>query len=167
MARVALIGAGGKMGCRIADNFAKTDHDVRHVEVSEPGRARLRERGLTAQPTEQALADAEVVILAVPDNRIGMVCEQLNPNLKSGMMVIVLDAAAPSAGDLPKRDDLTFFVAHPCHPPIFNDETDPEARSDFFGGIKAKQHIVCALAQGPESAYALGEKIGREIYAPI
>jgi hypothetical protein len=82
-------------------------------------------------------------------------------------MVIVLDAAAPFAGHLPNRPDLTYFVTHPCHPPIFNDETDPAAKRDFFGGIAAKQHIVSALMQGPEEAYALGEEIAKVIWAPV
>ena len=82
-------------------------------------------------------------------------------------MVIVLDAAAPFAGHLPKRPDLTYFVTHPCHPPIFNDETDLEAKTDYFGGIKAKQHIVSALMQGPEEDYAKGEAIARTIWAPV
>jgi hypothetical protein len=68
---------------------------------------------------------------------------------------------------MPDRPDLTYFVAHPCHPPIFNDEIEPAAKADFFGGIAAKQHIVCALMQGPEAAYALGETIARQIYAPV
>lgn len=33
-------------------------------------------------------------------------------------MLVGLDAAAPYAGDLPKSDDLTYFVVHPCHPPV-------------------------------------------------
>ena len=73
-------------------------------------------------------------------------------------MVMMLDAAAPFAGHLPKRDDLVYFVTHPCHPPVFNDETDLDAKRDYFGGIAAKQHIVCSLMQGPDSAYALGER---------
>jgi hypothetical protein len=48
-----------------------------------------------------------------------------------------------------------------------NDEVDPEARRDFFGAIKAKQHIVCALMQGPEEDYARGEAICREMFAPV
>ncbi|AHK70499.1 hypothetical protein GLS_c05840 [Gluconobacter oxydans DSM 3504] len=82
-------------------------------------------------------------------------------------MVIALDAAAPFAGHLPQRDDLTYFVTHPCHPPIFNDETSMEAKRDFFGGIHAKQHIVSALMQGPEEAFALGEEIAKVIWAPV
>jgi D-apionate oxidoisomerase len=51
-------------------------------------------------------------------------------------------------------------------PPIFNDETDPKAKTDYFGGVHAKQHIVCALMQGPESHYAECEEIDRQIYEP-
>ena len=39
--------------------------------------------------------------------------------------------------NLPERADLTYFVTHPCHPPLFNDETDPAAKRDFFGGVAA------------------------------
>jgi hypothetical protein len=81
--------------------------------------------------------------------------------------VVVLDAAAPAAGHLPDRPDLTYFVTHPCHPPLFNDETDMEAKKDYFGGIKAKQHIVSALMQGPEADYAKGEAIAKTIWAPV
>ena len=167
MARIALIGAGGKMGGRITDNLLKTDHEVRHVEVSERGIAALRDKGITTHEVEAALGEADVVILAVPDNRIGPVAAGLDRALRAGQMLIVLDAAAPYAGDMPKRDDITMFVTHPCHPPIFNDETTPEARGDYFGGIAAKQHIVCALMQGPEEDYALGEEISRAIWAPV
>jgi hypothetical protein len=78
----------------------------------------------------------------------------------------MLDAAAPHAGELPKRDDVTYFVTHPCHPPIFNDETDPKAKADYFGELHAKQNIVCALMQGPDAHYAECEEIAREIYKP-
>ena len=53
-------------------------------------------------------------------------------------MLVALDAAAPFAGHLPARPDLTYFVTHPCHPPIFNDETDIAAKRDHFGG-RARQ----------------------------
>jgi hypothetical protein len=167
MARIAIIGAGGKMGGRITDNLLKTDHEVRHVEVSEHGRANLAARGLAPRDLRDALDGADAVILAVPDNRIGKVAAGISDALQPGTMLIVLDAAAPYAGEMPDRPDLTYFVAHPCHPPIFNDEIEPAAKADFFGGIAAKQHIVCALMQGPEAAYALGETIARQIYAPV
>jgi len=165
---IALFGAGGKMGCRLAKNLKGSRFDVRHVEVSEAGIARLKsELGISTVQPDAALAGADVVILAVPDTVIGKVAAQLSPKLVKGTMVVVLDAAAPFAGHLPKRDDLTYFVTHPCHPPIFNDETVAAAKRDFFGGVHAKQHIVSALMQGPESAYALGEEIAKVIWAPV
>jgi len=168
MTTIALFGAGGKMGRRLSANLENTDFKVRHVEVSEDGRKGLAdELGVACVEEDAALDGADVVILAVPDVAIGKVSAKISPKLKAGTMVVVLDAAAPFAGHLPKRDDLTYFVTHPCHPPIFNDETEMAAKRDFFGGGAARQHIVCALMQGPDSAYALGEKIGRAIYAPV
>lgn len=169
MTKIALIGAAGKMGMRLSSNLKKVpEFDVDHVEVSEAGRARLRqELGVECVDSDTAVQGAEVVLLAVPDALIGKVTQQLSPQLKAGTMVVALDAAAPYAGEMPDRPDLTYFVTHPCHPPVFNDETDPEAQRDFFGGIAAKQHIICVLMQGPEEHYALGEKVARAIYAPV
>ncbi|WP_312415527.1 phosphogluconate dehydrogenase C-terminal domain-containing protein, partial [Shinella sp.] len=123
--------------------------------------------GLACVSADQGLESADVVILAVPDTAIGKVAAGIVDKLKPGTMVVALDAAAPFAGHLPERADLTYFVTHPCHPPIFNDETDPAAKRDFFGGVAAKQHIVSALMQGPEEAYALGEEIAKVIWAPV
>ena len=168
MTSIALFGAGGKMGCRLARNLRGSRFDVRHVEVSEAGKARLEaELGVSTVPAEAALEGAEVVVLAVPDTAIGKVAASIGDRLAPGAMLVILDAAAPFAGHLPKRDDLTYFVTHPCHPPIFNDETDPAAKRDFFGGVAAKQHIVSALMQGPEAHYALGEEVARTIWAPV
>jgi hypothetical protein len=164
---IALLGAGGKMGLRTADNLRKTQYNVRHAEIAERGKAALAERGLSAMTPEEAIDGADVTILALPDNRIGQISEALGDKFRAGSMLIALDVAAPIAGHLPKRDDLTFFVSHPCHPSVFGNETDPDAQNDFFGGIHAMQHIVCGLAQGPEEDYALGEAIARAMYAPV
>ncbi|WP_407976806.1 phosphogluconate dehydrogenase C-terminal domain-containing protein [Brucella pseudogrignonensis] len=168
MTAIALFGAGGKMGYRLAKNLKGSRFDVRHIEVSDAGKARLKnELDIDTIDADAGLEGAEVVILAVPDTIIGKVAAGIVDKLNPGTMVIALDAAAPFAGHLPERADLTYFVTHPCHPPIFNDETDPAAKRDFFGGIAAKQHIVSALMQGPEEAYALGEEIAKVIWAPV
>ena len=168
MTTIALFGAGGKMGYRLSSNLKGSSFTVRHVELGEAGRERLKTGlGIDCLPADTALAGADVVILAVPDTLIGKVAASIIDQLKPGTMVVALDAAAPFAGHLPKRDDLTYFVTHPCHPPVFNDETDPAAKRDFFGGVHAKQHIVSALMQGPESAYGLGEEIAKVIWAPV
>ncbi|MFC7400463.1 phosphogluconate dehydrogenase C-terminal domain-containing protein [Chelatococcus sp. GCM10030263] len=168
MTRIALLGAGGKMGVRLARNLQNSPYEVAHVEVSDEGRERLKAGiGVDCVERDVALADADVVIMAVPDRLIGKIAHTFIDRVKPGTAIIMLDAAAPHAGELPERKDITYFVTHPCHPPIFNDETDPEARKDFFGGVKAKQHIVCALMQGPEEHYALCEAIARTIYKPV
>lgn len=168
MTVIALFGAGGKMGYRLANNLKASRFEVRHVEVGAAGRERLKQGlGVECVSPEAALAGAEVVILAVPDTLIGQVAQGINARLKAGTLVIALDAAAPFAGHLPERSDLSYFVTHPCHPPIFNDETSFDAKNDHFGGLFAKQHIVSALMQGPESAYVLGEEIANVIWAPV
>lgn len=168
MTSIALFGAGGKMGYRLARNLKGSRFDVRHVEVSDAGKARLSDDlGLSCVSADEGLDGADVVILAVPDTAIGKVAAGIVDKLKPGTMVVALDAAAPFAGHLPKRGDLTYFVTHPCHPPIFNDETDMAAKRDFFGGVAARQSIVSALMQGPEEHYAVGEEIARTIYRPI
>ena len=70
------------------------------------------------------------------------------------------------AGRLPERQDVSYFFSHPSHPPIFNEETEAEARRDFFGGV-VKQSIVRALLQGPEEDYAKGEVIASKLFGPI
>ena len=82
-------------------------------------------------------------------------------------MVMGLDPAAGYAGVLPEREDISYFISHPCHPPMFGEETDLEAQRDWFGGVKAKQNIVCSLHHGPEKDYAKGEAIARTIFAPV
>ncbi|ABE42054.1 phosphogluconate dehydrogenase C-terminal domain-containing protein [Polaromonas sp. JS666] len=165
---IALFGAGGKMGVRLARNLQGSDYRVRHVEVGAVGRQRLKdELGVDCVSVDAALDGAGVVILAVPDTLIGKVAAEISPKLQPGTMVITLDAAAPFAGHLPDRPDLVYFVAHPCHPPIFNDESTSEARRDFFGGAHAKQSIVSALMQGTDADFELGEAVAKVIYQPI
>lgn len=167
MKKVVVLGAGGKMGYRCSANLKGSPYEVSHVEVSEAGRERLRALDIVCQPAEAVLPQADVVVLAIPDSAIHKVTQALEPLFRAGSILIALDAAAPFAGELPERPDLSIFVAHPCHPPIFNDETDLEAKRDHFGGLKAKQAIVCSLMRGPEAHYALAEDVARRMYAPV
>lgn len=169
MTKVALLGAGGKMGVRLAQNLKPTRFDIDHVEVSEAGRQRLKDEvGVEAVTDgDNALSDADVVLMAVPDRLIGKIAHQFIDKLKPGAAVIVLDAAAPFAGEMPEREDVTYFCTHPCHPHILEAHESVEAQRDYFGGIAAPQGIVCALIQGPEEHYALCEEIAKIIYAPV
>jgi hypothetical protein len=166
--KIALMGAGGKMGSRITDNMKDLpEYEMMYIEVSPQGIENLKKRGVSTTPRDEALAAADAVILAVPDKLIGKITHEIVELIRPGAMVIGLDPAASYAEVMPVRDDLTYFISHPCHPPMFHDETDPEARVDWFGGVKAKQHIVCALYHGNEDDYAKGEAIARAMYAPV
>jgi hypothetical protein len=168
MTKVALLGAGGKMGVRLATNLLGAPYEVAHVEVSEAGRKRLKDAiGADCIDQATALKDADVVLMAVPDALIGKIAHTFVDQLKPGCAVIMLDAAAPWAGELPERADITYFVTHPCHPSIFRYEPTREAQKDYFGGVAAQQAIVCALMQGPEEHYALCEDIAKTIYKPV
>ncbi|MCS4504628.1 hypothetical protein KBTX_00405 [wastewater metagenome] len=168
MTAITLIGAGGKMGYRLSRNLKNSEFETRHVENNPQARERLKaDLGVECMDVDEALAGSDAVILAVPDTLIGKVSHAIDDKLAAGTMVVTLDAAAPFAGHLPERDDLVYFVTHPCHPSIFNYEPTEEAQRDFFGGLAAKQNIVSALMQGPEESWALGEQIARTIYAPV
>ena len=168
MSTIALMGAGGKMGLRIASKLKeRADYKTLYVEISDAGKADLAKLGLSATPQDEAIQQADVVILALPDRLIGKICNDIVPKVKSGTMVMGLDPAAGYAGVLPEREDISYFISHPCHPPMFGEETDLEAQRDWFGGVKAKQNVVCSLHHGPEEDYAKGEAIARIIFAPV
>ncbi len=166
---ITVMGAGGKMGCRIVDQLGGvSSYNLRCVEPSTEGHERLSERGLSPMSQDEALPGADVVILAVPDTVISDLTEEIVPHLDAGTVIFLLDPAAAHAGVLHERDDVTYFISHPCHPQLFATETDREAQADLFGGRGlAEQNIVCALEQGPESDYDVGESIARDIYAPV
>ena len=137
MTSIALFGAGGKMGYRLAKNLKGSRFDVRHVEVSDAGKARLKnDLGLVLRrlPTRRLTAPRSSS-WPCRTRRSARSRPASSTSSTPGTMVVALDAAAPFAGHLPKRDDLTYFVTHPCHPPIFNDETDMQAKKDHFGGL--------------------------------
>jgi hypothetical protein len=166
MTTVALLGAGGKMGLRITDNLKDTDLDVRYVEAAEAGRAALAARGVPLGD-ESALAEADVVIFALPDTLLGELSRRFVPQIRAGALVLLLDPAAPYAGEVQLRDDLAFAVAHPCHPGVFNWEPSEEAFRDFYGGVSARQPILLAMMQGDDADRSLAGEVAQLMYAPI
>ena len=157
------------MGGRITANLHHLpQYEVDYVEASEERRKQMAEARVKTTGMEEALGRTEAVILGVPDRLIGKITHEIVPKLKPGTIVIGLDPAAAYAGVMPERDDITYFIAHPCHPPLFSDTEPASAKSDWFGGQGAlKQSVVCALHQGPEPHYAVGEKLAAAMYAPI
>jgi hypothetical protein len=167
MQKIALLGTGGKMGRRLATNLKGGRWQVDHVEINEAARAKVEaDLGIRCVDANTALAGADVILMAVPDALIGRIAQGFIETVKPGAAIIMLDAAAPHAGELPERADVTYFVTHPCHPSVFKFEPTAERHADYFGGI-APQAIVCALMQGPEAHYAECEAIAKAIYAPV
>jgi hypothetical protein len=164
---ITMVGAGGKMGCRIADNFLKAAFKVHYLEVAPKGVENLRSRGISVSVQTSAVPESDVVILAVPDVAIGAVSRTVIPLMRPGALLMTLDPAAPLDGQLEIRPDLACVIAHPCHPSVFNWEPTENGFRDFYGGISAKQAAVVALMQGSEDDYALGVEITKAMYAPV
>jgi len=167
MEKIVLAGAGGKMGVRLTNNLKNSGYDMYYLEVSPEGIDRVRASGAEVSEPSEVIPMADYLILAVPDVLVKKIAHEYVPMLKSGAMAVSLDPAAPLAGALPDRHDVAYFASHPSHPSVFNHEPDPEKHYDYFGGIAAKQVIVCALIQGSESDYGKGEKLARTMYAPV
>lgn len=167
MEKVTIIGAGGKMGCRLTRNLKNSTYSTSYVEISEKGIQNLKELGVEIAEAEKAVPGSDMVILAVPDVALGRLSEKIIPQMRPGSMVVFLDPAVAMAGKLFRRDDISYFISHPAHPSVFNWEPTPEAQKDFFGGTLAKQVIVCTLLQGPETDYTEGEKLAVTMYAPV
>jgi uncharacterized protein YgbK (DUF1537 family) len=166
--KIAVFGAAGNMGTRTSRSLKQSGkYELLFIEAGEAGQQKLRDRGDTPTPEDEALDRADVVLLAVPDHLIGPVAEQVVPKAKSGALIMCLDPAAPYGGKLPERNDVSYFITHPGHPPVFNDEQTMEARRDFFGSGIAKQSIVNALVQGSDEDYAKGEAIASKMWRPV
>jgi hypothetical protein len=166
---VAVIGAGGKMGQRVSNNLAKSAYTALYSEASPAGVAHIESLGRAVTPTDQAVTDADVVILAVPDVVLGKVSESVVPAMKSGAIILTLDPAAAYAGLLAKREDIHYAVAHPCHPSVFLERTTKEEWADTFGGVAAPQEVIAALEDVAEDSPVreLATQVISTIYAPV
>lgn len=164
---IAVVGAGGKMGMRISDNLQKSSHAVHYVENSPGGQERTRDAGREVTDTDAAVAAADVVILAVPDVALGPVSAAIVPQVRPGTVVLTLDPAAAYANLLFARDDITYAVAHPCHPSVFLQRRTEAELNDTFGGIAAPQDVVAAMETGSAHQRAMAEEVIRLMYAPV
>ncbi|MFF0511362.1 phosphogluconate dehydrogenase C-terminal domain-containing protein [Streptomyces sp. NPDC004250] len=164
---VAVIGAAGKMGRRVSDNLVESDFRVLFSEASPAGQELVRGLGRELTGSADAVAEADVVILAVPDVVLGKVSEELVPLMKPGTVVLTLDPAAAYAGLLHAREDVHYACAHPCHPSVFLERTTKEEWQDTFGGIAAPQEVVAAYEGGDEAKRELADAVIRVMYAPV
>ncbi|RSN59857.1 oxidoreductase [Streptomyces sp. WAC 04229] len=164
---VAVIGAAGKMGRRVSDNLVESDFRVLFSEASPAGQELIRGLGRELTDSADAVAEADVVVLAVPDVVLGKVSEELVPLMRPGTVVLTLDPAAAYAGLLHAREDVHYACAHPCHPSVFLERTTKEEWQDTFGGIAAPQEVVAAYEGGDETKRELADAVVRAMYAPV
>ena len=127
----------------------------------------LKAAGLDVMPTEEAVSKADMIIFAVPDAAIPGLSGALVPLMKPGAIAIILDPAAAYAKKVTLREDCTFVVVHPCHPPLFGDRDTQAEKDDLFGGTAAKQDIVIALLAGKEEDFAKAEALCRHMFNPV
>ena len=164
---ISIIGAGGKIGARISSNLLKSDHKILLCEKGIEAKAKIVKNGLKVYDFKEAVQQADITILAVPDVKLAEISRALVPLIRPDSIVILLDPAAAYSKELIVKNDCTYVIIHPCHPPIFRYQETPEARADLFGGIAAKQDMVIALFTGKEEKLDLAEKIGIEMFSPI
>jgi D-apionate oxidoisomerase len=163
---VAIIGAAGVQGAQISRRLIDGGaYEVLCVEAG-AGVERLRSRGVTPLALEDAGRRADAVVIAVPDELIATVAAEVVPVLASGVLAIVLDAAAPFAQPLVERDDIGFAVLHPCHPSVFTTQLTAAGERDYAGGVTG-QDVMCCLAHGEERHYATAEQLARAMFAPV
>ncbi|MGJ9494652.1 phosphogluconate dehydrogenase C-terminal domain-containing protein [Actinotignum sp. GS-2025a] len=149
--KVAVLGAGGKMGMRVTPNLMEDDrYEVYALETGEAGQKRLAERGIEVHPNEDIIPIADVVVYAVPDRALKDITAEWVPKQKAGSAVVTLDPAAAYANLLYHRDDIDYCACHPTHPSVFLERKTPEEWADTFGGIAAPQYVIAAVQHGNE-----------------
>ena len=144
-------------------------YKLRLVEPGERGRSLIEESGLRVVDQAEGLAGADVVVFAVPDKIVRGIAAEVIPLLDSSTSVLFLDPAAVAADRVPRRDDISCFVTHPTHPPLYSllGEEDPAARRDYWGGGLATQAIVFAVAWGDEGQATLVENLAIDMFEPV
>jgi ketol-acid reductoisomerase len=170
MTKVTVLGAGGNMGRRITRTLRDNpEYTLRLVEPGERGRLLIEESGLQVVDQAEGLAGTDVVVFAVPDKIVRGIAAEVIPLLDSSTSVLFLDPAAVAADRVPRRDDISCFVTHPTHPPLYSllGEEDPAARRDYWGGGLATQAIVFAVAWGDEGQATLVENLAIDMFEPV
>jgi hypothetical protein len=155
------------MGMRVSNNLVKTAHNVAYAENSPAGQERVTASGRSLTDSAVAVANADIVIYAVPDLALKAVTSQLVPLMKAGAIALTLDPAAAYAGLLTRREDIINAVTHPCHPSVFLQRTTPEEYADTFGGIAAPQDAIAAIESDDPVKKQIVEDTVRVIFAPV
>ena len=165
--KVAMIGAAGKMGTRMARSLLTMPdrYEVKLVEGYAPAIPRVeQELGMKCVPAQEAIDFADIVVFAVKDSMIKELSKQYVPMLKPGTVFMILDPAAAIAKEVTLRDDCTFVVTHPCHPSFLKWQKEEEAYNDRFGGDGGHQDVVMSKICGTDEKMEMVKEATRCMY---
>jgi ketopantoate reductase len=165
--KIAIVGAGGKMGMRISANLQHSHYSVSYCENSPRAQAQIEATGRSLSEAAEVVPQADVVILAVPDVALETVSALVVPQLKKGAILLTLDPAASYAGLLAQREGIHQAVAHPCHPSVFLERTTKEEHADAFGGTAAVQDVCAAFETGNDKQRSELANIIAVMYGPV
>ena len=114
--RVAILGFGNQ-GRPQAQNLRDSGIDVvvglRHGSASE---AIVRDAGLEAAPIDRAVAGADLVMMLAPDEVLGPLYSQIEPDLREGAALGFSHGLAVHFGQIEPRADLDVFLLAPKGP---------------------------------------------------
>lgn len=81
---IAIIGAGGTAGSKVSEKLLLVgNYDLRLCEKGE-AITKLKKMGLTPTDIESAVPESDVVVMTVPDSKIGEVTRNVVPMMKRG-----------------------------------------------------------------------------------
>ena len=163
MTTIALFGAGGKIGTRIA-NALRNDpaYHMLYLEAGEAGLARLRERGLEPASREEAMREADVVILATPVRTIVKILTEIGPLLSPGSLLTDMGSA--------KQEVVQAMQALPSHVqpigghPMCGKETSGLSAADA-SLYESATYVLTPLSRTSESAMRLAIELVRAVGA--
>ena len=138
MTMIALMGAGGKMGFRLSTNLQDSEFQVRHVEVSEAGRARLKDGlGIDCMTAEEAVPGADAVILADPGLMAYARDDQTRARVIHATARAVVTLIQRLAVFLPHRDGGQRFTASALWYEAFRRTYGAELRTESAETVKS------------------------------
>lgn len=153
---LAVVGAG-RVGTAFAVLLSRAGHRLVAVSGRDSTRSRADEHlsGVPFLPSADAVREAELVVVGVPDDAIGEVSEEIAPSLANRATVVHLSGSAPlSELDSAAKTGARTLSLHPL-------QTFPDVES----GVASLPESYVAVTAADDDGYALGERLVEDIGA--
>ena len=74
----------------------------------------------------------------------------------------------PAPASCREREDISYFVTHPCHPPVFDDEDDPAGARRLLRRQQGEAaDRLRARCRGPRPTTPAASALARDFFAPV